>query len=139
MGRSDFSIDGTESFSAESWELRQPQIIVDRLLEVGWSILKMSFRSLLTASLVLGGLVAGTAAVQAAPALPQSGLTGHDMIDQVAMHHRHDHRMHRHHSTRHQRRMRRMNTMHHGNPNSKNPSRPGYQQNLGSTTGGPRY
>lgn len=99
----------------------------------------MSFRSLLTASLVLGGLVAGTAAVQAAPAMPQSGLAGHDMIDTVAMHHHRHHRMHHHHTTRHQRRMRRMNTMRHGNPNAKNPALRGYQQNLGGTTNGPRY
>ena len=35
--------------------------------------------------------------------------------------------------------MRRLNTMRHGNPNARNPSRPGYQQQLGNTTGGPRY
>ncbi|MCJ2123255.1 hypothetical protein [Methylobacterium sp. J-077] len=98
----------------------------------------MSFRSLLTAGMVFGGLVAGTAAVQAAPAMPQSGLAGHDMVETVAMHHHH-HRMHRHHSTRHERRMRRMNTMRHGSPNAKNPALRGHQQNLGNTTGGPRY
>ena len=32
-----------------------------------------------------------------------------------------------------------MNTHHHGNPNARNPERPGYQQQLGGTTGGPRY
>ena len=97
----------------------------------------MSFRSLLTAGLFFGGLVAGTAAVQAAPAMPQPGLAGADMVDTVAMHHHRHHRMHRHHSTRHERRMRRMNTMRHGNPNAKNPALRGYQQNLGNTTGGP--
>ncbi|MCJ2055561.1 hypothetical protein MKL09_03225 [Methylobacterium sp. J-048] len=95
----------------------------------------MSFRSLLNAGLVLGGLVAGTATVQAAPAAPQPGLVGHDMVESVVMHHR----MHRHHSTRHERRARRLNTMRHGNPNAKNPALRGYQQNLGGTTNGPRY
>jgi hypothetical protein len=32
-----------------------------------------------------------------------------------------------------------MNTHHHGDPNARNPERPGYQQQLGTTTGGPRY
>lgn len=102
----------------------------------------MSFRSLLTAGVVFGGLLAGTAASQAAPAIAQPSSIGSDMVETVAMHrhHRmHHHRMHRHHSTRHERRMRRMNTMRHGNPNARNPSRPGYQQQLGNTTGGPRY
>ncbi|WCS25885.1 hypothetical protein LOK46_03340 [Methylobacterium sp. NMS14P] len=102
----------------------------------------MSFRTLLTAGVVFGGLLAGTAASQAAPAMPQSGLTGSDMVENVVMHrhHRmHHHRMHRHHTTRHERRMRRMNTMRHGNPNAKNPALRGYQQNLGGTTNGPRY
>lgn len=98
----------------------------------------MSMRALLAAALFVGGL----ATAQAAPAMPTSGLAGHDMVETVAMHshHRmHHHRMHRHHSTRHERRMRRLNTMRHGNPNARNPSRPGYQQQLGNTTGGPRY
>jgi hypothetical protein len=97
----------------------------------------MSMRSLLTAGLFIGGLMAGTAAAQAAPAMSQPGLAGHDMIETVVMH-RH-HRMHRHHTTRHERRMRRLNTMRHGNPNAKNPALRGYQQNLGGTTNGPRY
>ncbi|MEL6063738.1 MULTISPECIES: hypothetical protein [unclassified Methylobacterium] len=95
----------------------------------------MSFRTLLTAGLLAGGLVAGASAAQAAPAMPQTGLAG-GLVETVAMHHHH--RMHRHHSTRHERRMRRLNTMRHGNPNARNPSRPGYQQQLGNTTGGPR-
>ncbi|UIY42698.1 hypothetical protein [Methylobacterium radiotolerans] len=102
----------------------------------------MSFRSFLTAGVVFGGLLAGTVASQAAPAIAQPGFAGSDMVETVAMHrhHRmHHHRMHRHYSTRHERRMRRMNTMRHGNPNARNPSRPGYQQQLGNTTGGPRY
>jgi hypothetical protein len=98
----------------------------------------MSFRNLLTAGLLAVGVLAGTASAQAAPAMPQSGLAGGGLLENVAMHHRH-HRMHRHHTTRHQRRMRRMNTMRHGSPNAKNPAMRGYQQNLGNTTNGPRY
>jgi hypothetical protein len=116
-----------------------PETIELTLLGPDRSILKMSFRSLLTAGLFFGGLLAGTAAVQATPAMPQPGLAPADMVDTVAMHHHRHHRMHRHHSTRHERRMRRMNTMRHGNPNAKNPALRGYQQNLGNTTGGPRY
>ncbi|AWV18885.1 MULTISPECIES: hypothetical protein [Methylobacterium] len=97
----------------------------------------MSVRSFLTAGVVFGGLLAGTVASQAAPAMAQPGLAGSDMVETVAMH-RH-YRMHRHHSARHHRRMRRMNTMRHGDPNARNPSRPGYQQQLGNTTGGPRH
>lgn len=98
----------------------------------------MSFRTTLTAGLLLGALIAGPAAVQAAPAMPQPSLAGSGLVDTVAMHHRH-HRMHGHNMTRHHRRMRRMNTMRHGNPNAKNPALRGYQQNLGNTTNGPRY
>lgn len=97
----------------------------------------MSFRTLLTVGLLAGGLVAGASAVQATPAPPQAGLADGGLVETVAMH-RH-HRMHRHHSTRHMRRMRRLNTMRHGHPNARNPSRPGHQQQLGNTTGGPRY
>ncbi|MFC7663459.1 hypothetical protein ACFQWF_13075 [Methylorubrum suomiense] len=54
---------------------------------------------------------------------------------------RHHHRgYHRHHrTTKMERRMRRENTMRYGNPNARNPERPGYQQQLGNTTNGPRY
>lgn len=97
----------------------------------------ISLRTTLAAGLVLGALVTGSA--QAAPAPVQPGL-GHDaLLETVAMHRHHHHRMHRHHSTRHERRMRRMNTMRHGNPNARNPQQPGYKQQLGNTTGGPRY
>ncbi len=96
----------------------------------------MSFRTLLTAGFVFGGIISASATAQAAPAMPLTGLAGHGLVETTAMHH---HRMHRHHSTRHERRMRRLNTMRHGNPNARNPSRPGSQQQLGNTTGGPRY
>ncbi len=97
----------------------------------------ISLRTSLAAGLVLGALFAGSA--QAAPMPVQTGLTQDGIVEQAAMHRHHRHHMHRHHSTRHQRRMRRMNTMRHGDPNARNPQQPGYKQQLGNTTGGPRY
>lgn len=99
----------------------------------------ISLRTSLAAGLVLGALFVGSA--QAAPAPVQPGLGQDSLVTTVAMrHHRHHHhRMHRHHSTRHERMMRRMNTMRHGDPNARNPQQPGYKQQLGNTTGGPRY
>lgn len=85
------------------------------------------FRSLMTAGAVLGGLIAGIAVADAAPALPQTGLNaGADMVETAR-------------TTTHERQMRRTNTMRHGNPNARNPERPGYKQQLGGTTNGPRY
>ncbi|SDM45653.1 hypothetical protein SAMN05216360_102146 [Methylobacterium phyllostachyos] len=98
----------------------------------------MSFRTFLTAGLIAGGLVIGTTAAQAVPAMPQTGLAGDGMVETVTMHHR-QHCMHRHGYGRHERRMRRHNTRRHGNPNAKNPALQGHQQNLGNTTNGPRY
>ena len=89
----------------------------------------------LAAGLLLGGLAALPAS--AAPAMPQAGLVADTTVEQ-AFQPRY-HRKYRHHSTRSERRMRRMNTMRHGNPNARNPERPGYKQQLGNTTGGPRY
>ncbi len=97
----------------------------------------ISLRISLAAGLVLGALFTGSA--QAAPAPVQTGLTQDGLLETVAMRRHHHHRMHRHHSTRHERRMRRMNTMRHGDPNARNPQQPGYKQQLGNTTGGPRY
>ena len=102
----------------------------------------MPMRALLTAGLLIGGLMAAATTAHAAPLMPQPRLAGHDMVESVVMHRHyrmHHHRMHRHHTTRHERRMRRLNTMRHGNPNAKNPALRGYQQNLGGTTNGPRY
>lgn len=97
----------------------------------------ISLRTAMAAGLVLGALFTGSA--QAAPAPVQTGLGQNGLLETVAMHRHHHHRMHRHHSTRHERRMRRMNTMRHGDPNARNPQQPGYKQQLGNTTGGPRY
>ncbi|GJE60661.1 hypothetical protein [Methylobacterium trifolii] len=91
----------------------------------------------LAAGMMLGGFGLGATAASAAPAMPQAGIVAGSTVDTVAMHHRRHYRSH--HSTRGERRMRRMNTMRHGDPNARNPERPGYKQQLGNTTGGPRY
>ncbi|AWN38024.1 hypothetical protein [Methylobacterium radiodurans] len=88
----------------------------------------------LATGLLLGGLAALPAS--AAPLTVPAGVTASDSVESVA--YRHHHR-YRHHSTRAERRMRRLNTMRYGNPNARNPERPGYKQQLGNTTGGPRY
>lgn len=95
----------------------------------------ISLRTSLAAGLILGALFAGSA--QAAPAPVQPNLGQGGLLTTVAMHHHH--RMHRHHSMRHKRPMRRMNTLRHGDPNARNPQQSGYKQQLGNTTGGPRY
>ena len=90
----------------------------------------------LAASTLLGafGLTSASAApVMPAPAVAVAGDQG---IDTVAYRHHHRHmRHHRHH--RHMHRMPRSRMM--GDPNSRNPSQPGYMQRKGTTTGGPRY
>lgn len=54
--------------------------------------------------------------------------------------HRHHHGLTQHHGAGKAERMhRRENTHHFGNPNARNPSQEGYQQQLGNTTNGPRY
>ncbi|GJE37135.1 hypothetical protein [Methylobacterium persicinum] len=97
----------------------------------------ISLRNSLAAGLVLGALLSAPA--QAAPVQVQAGLGPAGLVDTVAMYHYRHHRMHRHHSTRHERMMRRRNVMRHGDPNARNPQQPGYKQQLGNTTGGPRY
>ena len=83
----------------------------------------------------------GMGAASAAPAVPAPGVIAGDTVETVgSRHHRHYRSTLRHrHSTRAERRARRLNTHRHGNQNARNPSRPGYQQQLGNTTGGPRY
>ena len=81
----------------------------------------------MTAGVVFGGLLAGTMVADAAPAMPQPGINGgSDLVESAR-------------TTRHYRRMKHMNTTRHGNPNARNPSRGGRQQQLGNTTNGPRY
>ncbi|MGU3540252.1 hypothetical protein [Methylobacterium sp. A54F] len=88
----------------------------------------------LAAGIMLGGL--GLTAASAAPAIPAPGLVaGTTPTTDVAYrrHHRsiHHHRAWRRHHVR--------NRMRHGDPNARNPERPGYAQQKGNTTGGPRY
>lgn len=89
----------------------------------------------LSAGLLLGGL--GSFSASAAPFAAPMGISATDTVETVA--YRRHHMRYRHHSTKAQRQMRRMNTMRHGNPNARNPQQPGYKQQLGNTTGGPRY
>ena len=91
------------------------------------------------AGALLCGLGAGS--VSAAPAMPAPGIVAGDAVETVVYGGRHHHRgYHRHHrTTKMERRMRRENTMRYGNPNARNPERPGYQQQLGNTTNGPRH
>ncbi len=95
----------------------------------------------LAAGVLLGGLGAGSAS--AAPAVPAPGVVAGDTVETVmhgGRHHHRHHGWHHHHgTTKAYRRARRYNTMRHGNPNARNPERPGYQQQLGNTTNGPRY
>lgn len=94
----------------------------------------------LAAGVLLSSL--GMGAASAAPAMPAPGVIASDAVETVgyrSRHHAHRSVLGHRHSTKAQRRARRMNTHRHGNPNARNPERPGYQQQLGTTTGGPRY
>jgi hypothetical protein len=73
------------------------------------------------------------ASVMARPYVPHHTSAG--------MAHRHNGVSHHHHhrGMKADRMQRRANTHHFGNPNSRNPSQEGYQQQLGNTTNGPRY
>jgi hypothetical protein len=92
------------------------------------------------AALVLGGfgLVGGPAS--AAVSGPVAGITGANTVEKAQMTRRD--RMMRHRGMRHRgmrhRAMRRSRMMR-SDPNARNPSRPGYQQQRGTTSGGPRY
>lgn len=102
----------------------------------------------LAAGVLLASVGLGAVSASAAPAMPAPGVVAGHTVETVRhrSRHHHDtwHRSHRsilghHHSTKAERHRRRMNTYHHGNPNARNPEAPGYQQQLGNTTGGPRY
>lgn len=106
----------------------------------------MRFATRLAAGALFGASVFGAVSATAAPAIPHAGSVAGDTV-QTARHrdykshydnHHHSHTGH-HGTTKHERMMRRHNTHHHGNPNARNPERPGYQQQLGNTTNGPRY
>lgn len=87
----------------------------------------------LAASTLLGAI--GLTSASAAPVMPAPAVAvaGDQVVDQVAF------RRH-HHGMRHHRRMHRMpRSRMMSDPNSRNPSQPGYQQQKGNTSGGPRY
>lgn len=88
--------------------------------------------------------VLGFSAASAAPLMPASApiVAGEQAVDQVVYrHHRHpgvaNPHARRHH--RHMRSHRRVEPRMQGNPNARNPSQPGYMQQKGNTSGGPRY
>ncbi len=84
------------------------------------------------AVVLLGGFGVATAPASAAVTAPTTAVAGETTVDQVRMMRRH--RMMRHRMMRHRMMRRRMGS----SMNSKNPSRPGYQQNLGGTSRGYR-
>jgi hypothetical protein len=88
----------------------------------------------LAASTLLGAF--GLTSASAAPVMPAPAvaLAGDLAVDQVA--YRRHHGM-RHHHHRRMHRMPQSRMM--GDPNSRNPSQPGYMQRKGTTSGGPRY
>ncbi|MBX9931933.1 MAG: hypothetical protein K2Y56_10410 [Methylobacterium sp.] len=91
----------------------------------------------LAASLFMGGLGIGLAPASAASAMPAASvLADQPVASEAGYHHRRGMR-HRH-GMRH-RSMRRMQPRMMSDPNSRNPSQPGYQQQKGNTSGGPRY
>ncbi|MFE1600261.1 hypothetical protein [Methylobacterium sp. ID0610] len=84
---------------------------------------------------------AGISGASAAPAMPAPGLVEGYGTGEPAAYRRH-HRRYRHdHRQRdlHRRNRAWRNNMIHGDPNARNPSRPGYQQQRGNTSGGPRF
>lgn len=84
----------------------------------------------------------GFSVASAAPVTPVPGVIAGSTVETVgsrSYHHHHRSTLGHRHSTKAQRRARRMNTHKHGNPNARNPERSGYKQQLGNTTGGPRY
>ena len=93
----------------------------------------------LAASTLLGAL--GMTAASAAPAMPVGAaiVAGDHAVDEAAYRHRHYQGM-RHRGMGHGRHMRRMPASRmSSNPNSRNPQQPGFMQQKGQTTGGPRY
>lgn len=83
----------------------------------------------LAGALILGGL--GLTSASAAPAMPQGpALAGDAVASEAAYRSRRGYGM--------RRQMRRPRSMR-SDPNSRNPSQPGYQQQKGQTSGGPRY
>lgn len=88
----------------------------------------------LGAALLLAG--GGLGVATAAPSVATLGLLAGDGPSTEVAYRRHQRTIHHHRAWRrhHVRRHR-----HYGHPNARNPSRPGYMQQLGNTAGGPRY
>ncbi|GJD47966.1 hypothetical protein OPKNFCMD_0679 [Methylobacterium crusticola] len=89
----------------------------------------------LAATVMLGCLGFAAAPASAAVTGPSAVATDGSTVERAAMQGRH--RM-----MRHQRMMRHRGVhrrMMRSDPNSRNPSRPGYQQQKGNTSGGPAY
>ncbi|WP_019903192.1 hypothetical protein [Methylobacterium sp. 77] len=86
----------------------------------------------------------GLGAASAAPAMPTAPvIAGEALTTEVVTRGHHpgyaSHRkMRHHHGMRHRHGMRR-HRMGQSDPNSRNPSQPGYMQQKGTTSGGPRY
>jgi hypothetical protein len=79
-------------------------------------------------------IVASAGAATARPHTPH-----HTSAGVAHRHHGHGYHHHHHGTSKAERMHRRANTHHYGNPNARNPSQEGYQQQLGNTTNGPRY
>lgn len=90
----------------------------------------------LATSLMLGGL--GLTAASAAPAMPAASVLSEGTSAATEVRY-HRHRGMRHHHGMRHRSMRRSQSRMMSDPNSRNPSQPGYQQQKGNTSGGPRY
>jgi hypothetical protein len=88
----------------------------------------------LAAGLLLGGLGIGLSPASAAPAVPAASA----LVDGLATTEVGYRRGYRHRHGMRSRMMRRGRAMR-SDPNSRNPSQPGYQQRKGQTTGGPRF
>ncbi|WP_336489856.1 hypothetical protein [Methylobacterium nigriterrae] len=88
----------------------------------------------LAAGLTLGGL--SLHAASAAPAMPAPGLVAGEAATTGVVYRRHHRSLHHHRAWR---RHHMRNSLRHGNPNARNPERPGYAQQKGNTSGGPRY
>lgn len=96
----------------------------------------------LATSTLLGAF--GLTAASAAPAIPATApiVAGEHAVDHAAFRDHHHPGVASHRGMRHRHGMRHRrvpNSRMHSDPNSRNPSQPGYMQQKGTTSGGPRY
>lgn len=99
----------------------------------------MRFTQTFAVSLILGSFALGANSASATPVVPLKGMVIGNTVELVRHRPNHHGRYGSGSTTKAERMMRRRNTMQYGNPNARNPERPGYQQQLGNTTNGPRY